>query len=136
MTDVPLEKVEYSEADGNYGFEEGDPNGCITDIKEVHNLAAILYPLDSPAQADFQIVDARSKGRFEGTAPEPRPGVRGGCIKNSLNLPFNEVLNPDGTIKSKEELLEMYKTIGISTDKKTINTCGSGLTACVNILAQ
>ena len=81
-------------------------------------------------------MDARSKARFEGTTPEPRAGLRGGCIKNSLNMPFDTLLNPDGTLKSKEELAEIYKNAGIAVDKTTYNTCGSGLTACVNILAQ
>ena len=51
-------------------------------------------------------------------------------------MPFNTLINPDGTLKSKEELSEIYGNANIATDKVTYNTCGSGMTACVNILAQ
>lgn len=42
------------------------------------------------------VVDARSPGRFEGTAPEPRPGIPSGHIPGSRNVPFAEVLSTDG----------------------------------------
>ena len=44
-------------------------------------------------------MDARSKERFLGIAPEPRAGTRGGSIKNSINVPFTALLNEDGTLK-------------------------------------
>lgn len=46
--------------------------------------------------ASAQVVDARSAGRFNGTAPEPRAGLRGGHIPNSRNVFFSDVLTPDG----------------------------------------
>ena len=48
-----------------------------------------------------QIVDARAAARFEGTAPEPRPGLRSGHIPGSRNVPFATLLNPDGTLKPR-----------------------------------
>ena len=42
------------------------------------------------------VVDARSPGRFEGSAPEPRPGMPSGHIPGSRNVPFSEVLSTDG----------------------------------------
>src|SRR3546814_14140254 len=41
-----------------------------------------------------QVLDARSRARFEGTAPEPRAGLRAGHIPGSRNLPFNEIVDP------------------------------------------
>lgn len=42
------------------------------------------------------VMDARSPGRFQGTAPEPRPGLPSGHIPGSRNVPFASVLSPDG----------------------------------------
>ena len=51
---------------------------------------------------NFQIIDARSKDRFEGKVPEPREGLRSGNIKNSFCIPFNQCLNKDKTFKNPE----------------------------------
>eukprot|EP00041_Stephanoeca_diplocostata_P019806 m.430829 g.430829 ORF g.430829 m.430829 type:complete len:243 (+) comp21399_c2_seq6:574-1302(+) len=47
------------------------------------------------AEHPVQIVDARSNGRFRGTEPEPRPGMRGGHIPGSRSVPFSAVLMTD-----------------------------------------
>ena len=47
------------------------------------------------------IIDARSEGRFLGTEPEPRSGLRSGSIENSINVPFETLLNEDFTFKKK-----------------------------------
>ena len=47
------------------------------------------------------LVDARGRGRFEGTEPDPCPNVAAGHIPGSRNLPFSELYNPDGTFKSQ-----------------------------------
>ena len=80
-----------------------------------------------------RILDARSAGRFNGSAPEPRPGVRGGHMPNARNLPFPELLN-GGTMKPVAELQEKFEKLA-SVDQRIITTCGSGLTACILTLA-
>lgn len=57
-------------------------------------------------------------------------------IKNSLNLFFGQLLNEDGTFKSEEEVSQILKDAGVSQDKRTIHSCGGGITACINDLAQ
>ena len=47
---------------------------------------------DNTRSRQKQIVDARSSGRFQGTEPEPRPGLPSGHIPSSLNVPFPAVL--------------------------------------------
>ncbi|MEE9373823.1 MAG: sulfurtransferase [Saprospiraceae bacterium] len=79
------------------------------------------------------VLDARSYGRFCGTAPEPRKGLISGHIPNSRSLPFKDVLNGI-KMKPKEELLEIFTTRGIQGEN-LIFTCGSGLTACITYLA-
>ena len=81
----------------------------------------------------FHVVDARSQGRFDGSAPEPREGLKSGHIPNSSNLPYPEVL--DGYfLKSAIELSEVFETS--AQDKPLVFSCGSGLTACILALAN
>lgn len=81
----------------------------------------------------FTIVDARSKGRFDGTSPEPRKGLKSGHIPYSVNLPFQEVLN-QGKFKSPEEIRKLFGTLDLQHDQ-LVFSCGSGLTACIILLA-
>ncbi len=84
---------------------------------------------------DHEIVDARSRERFAGTAPEPREGLRGGHIPGSKNLPYGELLNPDATMKDEAGLRAAFASAGIDLAKPVISTCGSGVTACIIDLA-
>ncbi|MFT4863295.1 MAG: thiosulfate/3-mercaptopyruvate sulfurtransferase [Pseudohongiellaceae bacterium] len=89
--------------------------------------------LKATQDEQFSIIDARSAGRFVGTAPEPRPGVRSGHMPNARNLPFAEVLS-DGFLKTPAELEALFANK--ATKHQTIITsCGSGITACVLTLA-
>lgn len=84
-------------------------------------------------RSDHLIVDARSQNRFLGIAKEPRVGLRSGHIPNSINVPFESVLE-DGKLKSKEELTTIFHTAGID-HRPLIFSCGSGITACIVLLA-
>ena len=83
---------------------------------------------------DFLVVDARSKGRFEGTAPEPRSGLQSGCIPHSVNLPFTAVLK-EGKFKKPEELAQLFQQIN-PENKELVFSCGSGITACIILFAR
>ncbi len=98
-------------------------------VKDVTQVAA------ASKLGDWQIVDARSAGRFRGEEPEPREGLRKGHIPNSRNLPYGDLLNEDGTMKSPEELKAAFEAAGIDLAKPVISTCGSGVTACILDLA-
>jgi thiosulfate/3-mercaptopyruvate sulfurtransferase len=76
------------------------------------------------------VIDARPAPRFLG-GPEPLKGVRSGNIKGSLNVPFPTMSNPDGTVKSQEELIKVLHAAGVDILKPTINLCGSGMCACL-----
>lgn len=82
-----------------------------------------------------QIIDARPAARFRGDAPEPRAGLRLGHIPNAKNLPFAQVLNPDGTMKSLEGLRAVFAELGLDLTQPAITTCGSGVTAAILSLA-
>ncbi|SDZ82806.1 3-mercaptopyruvate sulfurtransferase [Rubrimonas cliftonensis] len=83
-----------------------------------------------------QIVDARSAARFRGEEPEPRPGLRAGHIPGSLNVPYRDVLTETGEMKSPEALREVFAAAGVDLGRPIVNTCGSGVTACILSLAQ
>jgi thiosulfate/3-mercaptopyruvate sulfurtransferase len=82
-----------------------------------------------------QVLDARSPGRFAGTEPEPRPGLRGGHIPGSLNLPYDTLYRPDGTLLPTAELRRRFARAGVDLGRPVVSTCGSGVTACVLALA-
>jgi thiosulfate/3-mercaptopyruvate sulfurtransferase len=82
-----------------------------------------------------QVVDARSRGRFEGTEPEPRAGLRGGHIPGSVNVPYETLYRPDGTLLPLEALRAAFDQGGVDLGKPITTTCGSGITASVLALA-
>ena len=82
-----------------------------------------------------QVLDARSRGRFAGTEPEPRAGLRGGHIPGSLNLPYDELYRPGGTLRPESELRDAFAKAGLDPARPVITSCGSGVTASVLALA-
>jgi thiosulfate/3-mercaptopyruvate sulfurtransferase len=81
-----------------------------------------------------QVVDLRPAGRFRGTEPEPRAGVRSGHLPGSRNLPFTELVNADGTILPESELRRRLQAAGVDLSQPIVATCGSGTSACSLIL--
>ena len=78
-----------------------------------------------------QVLDARSRGRFVGTEPEPRAGLRSGHIPGSLNLPYDELYQQDGTLLPPQELKAKFEAAGLDLGKPVVTSCGSGVTASV-----
>lgn len=84
-----------------------------------------------------QVVDARSKGRFDGTEPEPRIGLRGGHIPGSLNVPSSLMTDPKtGLFQSADALKDIFTKAGVDLSKPVTNTCGSGVSACILTLGM
>ncbi|MFG2980678.1 sulfurtransferase [Streptomyces sp. NPDC048258] len=89
--------------------------------------ATVAAALADPAAA---VLDARTRERFAGTAPEPRPGLRGGHMPGAINLPFAELQRPDGLMRPAEELRAAIDAL--TGDRERLYfSCGSGVTACV-----
>ena len=79
----------------------------------------------------WQTVDARGAGRFEGTEPEPRPGLRSGHIPSARNVPFATLLESSTqTFKDKAAIKKAFISAGVDLSKPITTTCGSGVTAC------
>lgn len=87
------------------------------------------------ARSPSQVVDARSAARFAGSAPEPRPGLRGGHMPGSTNLPFSLLTGDDGLLRDPAAIATLLRERGVDLDRPMITSCGSGLTAAVVYLA-
>lgn len=105
----------------------------------VQRQAGLVKDVTQVAQAsklgDHEILDARSPGRFRGDEPEPRPGLRCGHIPGARNVPFQTLLNPDGTMKDAAALRAVFDAAGVDLARPVITSCGSGVTAAIINLA-
>ena len=101
-------------------------NHLVRDVTQVSAAAKL---------GDYEIVDARSAGRFAGTEPEPRDGLRPGHIPGSRSVPYADLLNGDATMKDPEATRAVFKAAGVDLAKPVITTCGSGVTAAILSLA-
>jgi thiosulfate/3-mercaptopyruvate sulfurtransferase len=82
-----------------------------------------------------QVLDARGRGRFTGSEPEPRPGLRSGHHPGARNLPYGELVGPDGAVLPVGELERRLRAAGVDLAQPVVTTCGSGVTACALALA-
>jgi thiosulfate/3-mercaptopyruvate sulfurtransferase len=103
------------------------------DARLVRSFENLRANLSSRAE---QVLDLRSAGRFRGTEPEPRPGLRGGHIPGSVNLPLPEVLDPASkSFLPKERLQAVFAKVGLDPARPVVTSCGSGIAACVAAIA-
>ncbi|EEE38716.1 3-mercaptopyruvate sulfurtransferase [Rhodobacteraceae bacterium KLH11] len=97
-------------------------NHLVRDVTQVSAAAKL---------ADHEIIDARSAARFAGTEAEPREGLRSGHIPGARNVPFGQLLNKNGTLKSTEDCRAVFEGAGVDLSKPAITSCGSGVTAAI-----
>jgi thiosulfate/3-mercaptopyruvate sulfurtransferase len=81
-----------------------------------------------------QVLDARARDRFQGTAPEPRPGLPSGHMPGAFNTPHSELI-AGGALKSKADLQALFEAEGVDLDKPIVTSCGSGVSAAIIALA-
>jgi len=94
----------------------------------LRGIGDLLDNLETSAEL---VLDARAAGRFAGTAPEPRAGMRSGHIPGSRNLPYTDLLLPDQTFLSPSALRERFIRAGADGGRPVVTSCGSGVTACI-----
>lgn len=90
---------------------------------EVTTKAELLAGVPEP------VLDARGKGRFEGSEADPRPGVGVGHIPGARNVPFAALYNEDGTFKPLPEIERIFADAGADSSRPFVASCGSGVTA-------
>ena len=127
----------WKEAGG--ALETGDPvpppRGTFDAVLRDDMIRSAAQVLDARRNGSAMIVDMRSRGRFEGTEPEPRPGLRSGHIPGSRNVPYATLVDERGRLRSDAELRALLECAGIDEGKPVSASCGSGVTACSLLLA-
>jgi thiosulfate/3-mercaptopyruvate sulfurtransferase len=92
--------------------------------------------LDSVSSPRAQLVDARAPKRYSGEIPTGYPGIAGGHMPNSLNLPWDSIQDPNTKrFLSGDELRQRFAAASVDIDRPIITTCGSGVTACILALS-
>jgi thiosulfate/3-mercaptopyruvate sulfurtransferase len=81
------------------------------------------------ADGSAKVIDARARGRFEGTAPEPRAGLPNGHMPGAGNLPVTDIMGPDGRLLPPGTLRGLYQAAGADGARPLVMSCGSGVTA-------
>ena len=95
-------------------------------------MKTIGYDYNKEGSEQIQILDARSPGRWRGSEPEPRPGLRSGHMPGSTNVPFQEMLDPETkTLLEPEQLRKVFESKNLDPKKPIITTCGTGVTAAI-----
>ena len=93
-------------------------------------IRAYKEDVDEAIDSGVPLVDVRSPAEFTGEiiAPEGlnETAQRGGHIPGAENVPTASVLNEDGTFKSPEELRELYRESGITSDDSVVTYCRVG----------
>jgi thiosulfate/3-mercaptopyruvate sulfurtransferase len=101
--------------------------------RRLRGIGDILANLENKAEL---VLDARGAGRFAGTQAEPRKGVRSGHIPGAVNLPYTELLGPEGTFLPANALRERFAKAGVDGSRPVVTSCGTGVTACILTLGM
>ena len=130
---LPKWVAENRETTSKYAVEPTE-QGNISGRFQINLVCDSRYIVERLQRDLLTVFDARSSERFSGSAPEPRPGVRRGHIPDAISLPFTEVLSGD-CFKTEEQLAAIFATF-VKDGRQLIFSCGSGITACIILLAS
>jgi thiosulfate/3-mercaptopyruvate sulfurtransferase len=121
------------------GFQKWLAESRPTESGEPAPLSARFGAIERPGQVTTKdqlrsgmgppVVDARSRGRFEGTEADPRPGVAAGHMPGARTLPYSALYRDDGTFKPPEEIRRLFAEAGADPEQPFVAGCGSGVTA-------
>jgi thiosulfate/3-mercaptopyruvate sulfurtransferase len=95
------------------------------------NRLANIDEASSPANV---VLDARNRDRYRGESETIDP--RAGHIPGAINIPCRENLNLDGRFLPVDQIRKRFENAGVREDTPVISYCGSGVTACHNLLAM
>jgi len=115
-------------------YRQSEHKGNFTGQLDPNYFISADYVLAQIDNNESLTVDARSRARFSSEVAEPRPGLRSGHIPNSVCQPFAELI--DGhKMKPVQELQTILQKTFLKQAKQTLFSCGSGVTACIVLLA-
>ncbi|PWF49243.1 sulfurtransferase [Massilia glaciei] len=106
--------------------------GAISERAPLVQTVSVDEVLANIGSGERVVVDARSADRFRGENETMDPV--GGHIPCAKNRFFKDNLQPDGTFKSGEQLRADFAPL-LADPKAAVMQCGSGVTACHNLLA-
>ena len=135
--------IDFSPLSPNEIYSPNNPSEEFVNLKFQDQLFRDVQFIERNFETKEEIVlDARSAGRFKGVDPEPRPHLKSGHMPHSVSVPFTAVLNKDDqfrSFKSPEQIKELFDGKGIdiynANEKPLVTSCGSGITACIDLLA-
>ncbi|KAL9117874.1 MAG: hypothetical protein Q9187_005584 [Circinaria calcarea] len=117
-----------TEDKSNYPIPDFNPD-MVVKFAEVKQIAR---EYGKEGAEKIQVLDARSKGRWAGTEPEPRPGLPSGHIPGSFSVPVTDLLDPvNKTLLPGNDLKKVFESKGIDPAQPIISSCGTGVTAAV-----
>lgn len=107
-------------------------------IVEAAEFTPVPWPADALASIDDAVsaplvIDARDRTRFAGHTPDPID-PRSGHIPGARNIPCREHLEESGVLQPVSELRQHFAEAGVTDASQMISYCGSGVTACHNLL--
>jgi len=95
--------------------------------------ATALASIDEAADPNLVVIDARPRERYEGAADAV--DARAGHIPGARSVPCRENLAADGRFLAAPELRRRFLDAGVEEPGRVVSYCGSGVTACHNLLA-
>jgi len=122
--DLPTEELKLNTKYSKGNFKAKLNSILVRKFKDVFNNLKTKQEL---------VIDVRSSDRFNCLVPEPKEGLRKGTIPNSINIPYTDVLK-NGKFKSKKELTPIFRSL-LNEKRSIVFSCGSGITACIVLLA-
>lgn len=96
--------------------------------------AARLATIDDASAGGAVVLDARDLERYRGDVEPVDP--QGGHIPGARSLPCRDHLAADATLLPAEALRARFEAVGVDGVRPVISYCGSGVTACHNLLVQ
>ncbi|WP_108652638.1 sulfurtransferase [Dongshaea marina] len=81
----------------------------------------------------FKIIDSRTSKEYQGAVLYHE--ARGGHLPGAVNLPFTQLLRPDGMIRSGKEIREMLGKLGIKPKDRVVTYCTAGIRSAYLALA-
>lgn len=97
--------------------------------------SSALATIDEATGGNVLLIDARPRERFLGTSPDP-VDPRSGHIPGARSVPCRENLTPEGRLHDRATLRDTYRAAGVTNADNSVVYCGSGVTACHNLLTM
>jgi thiosulfate/3-mercaptopyruvate sulfurtransferase len=96
--------------------------------------AELLATLEDATDRRNVVLDARPADRYRG-APDPHD-PRAGHIPGARSLPCRGHLGGDGRLLPVDALRSRFAAAGVTGEEPVVSSCGSGVTACHNLLVM